>query len=152
MPQGEHSILQIRLGTAINELGLPQKSVHAFTELRCTFGGRSLVPDLSVFEWSRIPKTVNGRIANKFEIPPDWTIEILSPEQSPNRVIRKIVFCLQHGTQLGWFLDPEDESIAIFQPGQLPEFKQGTDRLPVLEVLEDWHLSAAEVFSWLRID
>jgi Uma2 family endonuclease len=152
MPQGEHSILQIRLGTAINELGLPQKSVHAFTELRCTFGGHSLVPDLSVFEWSRIPKTANGRIANKFEISPDWTIEILSPEQSPNRVIRKIVFCLQHGTKLGWFLDPEDESIAIFQPGQLPEFKQGSDRLPVLEVLGDWQLSAAEVFSWLRVE
>jgi Uma2 family endonuclease len=152
MPQGEHSILQIRLGTAINEVGLPQKLAHAFPELRCTFGGRSLVPDISVFQWSRIPRKDNGRIANKFKIPPDWTIEILSPDQFPNRVIRKIAFCLQQGTQLGWFLDPEDESITVFQPNCTPEFQEGEDILPVLSVLGDWQLSVAEVFSWLSLD
>jgi Uma2 family endonuclease len=66
MPQGEHSILQMRLGTAINEVGLPNKLVYAFPELRCTFGNRSIVPDISVFLWNRIPRTRSGKIANKF--------------------------------------------------------------------------------------
>ena len=31
MLQGEHSILQIRLGTTIHQVALPQKQAHAFT-------------------------------------------------------------------------------------------------------------------------
>lgn len=151
MPQGEHSILQIRLGTAINEVALPSKLAHAFTELRCTFAGRSIVPDISVFSWNRIPKTSTGRIANKFELHPNWVIEILSPEQSANKVIKKILFCLKQGTELGWLIDTKDESVMIFQPNQLPEIKSGEEILPVLASLGDWQLSVTEIFSWLRV-
>lgn len=150
MPQGEHSTLQSFLGTSINDIGKPQQLVYAFPELRCTFGGMSLVPDIAVFEWTRIPLRPNGRIANKFEIPPDWIIEILSPEQSPNRVIRKITFSLQNGASLGWFIDSSDESIMVFQPDRLPEIKQGRDILPVLDVLGNWQLSVDDVFSCLN--
>jgi Uma2 family endonuclease len=81
-----------------------------------------LVPDIAVFEWSRIPIDKHGQIAHRFEIAPDWMIEIISPEQSPNKVIR-ITFCLKNGTKLGYFIDTEDEYITIFQPNQLPEVK-----------------------------
>ncbi|MDJ0734384.1 MAG: Uma2 family endonuclease [Nostocaceae cyanobacterium] len=111
MPQGKHSRLQTCLSTSINQVGEPQKLALALTELRCTFAGRSIVPDISVFEWQRIPLDANGQIANKFEIAPDWTIEIISPEQSPNKVIGKIIFCIKHGTKLGYFIDTEDKSI-----------------------------------------
>ncbi len=151
MPQGEHSILQGSLVTAINQIGKPQKLALAFPELRCTFGGRSIVPDISVFEWSRIPRKANGRIENKFEIPPDWIIEILSPDQSPSRVIDKIIFCLKQGTKLGWFIEPEDESVMVFQPNQLPDVKYAADNLPVVDVLGDWQLSVADVFTYLQI-
>ena len=150
MPQGEHSTLQSFLVTNINKIGQPQKLAYAFPELRCTFAGRSLVPDIAVFEWSRIPLLDNGRIENQFEIPPDWTIEILSPKQSPNRVIRNIMFSIQNGTKLGWFLDYEDESIMVFQPNQVPDIKQGDDILPVLDVLEGWDLSVADIFNCLN--
>jgi Uma2 family endonuclease len=151
MPQGEHSTLQSRLVGAINQVGVPQKFAHAFTELRCTFGGRSIVPDISVFEWQRIPRKANGRIENKFEIPPDWAIEILSPDQSPSRVIDKIIFCLNQGTKLGWFIEPEDESVMVLLPNQLPEVKYGSEQLPVLDVLGDWQVSVLEVFDWLQL-
>lgn len=149
MPQGEHSTLQGRLLAAINQVGIPEKIAHAFPELRCTFSGSAIVPDITVFEWQHIPRQPNGRIANKFEIHPDWVIEILSPDQSPSRVIRKITFCLKHGTKLGWFIEPEDESVMIFLPNQLPDVKYGDEKLPVLDVLGDWQLSVADVFSWL---
>lgn len=151
MPQGEHSIIQTRLSAAINQVGEPLKSALAFTELRCTFGGRSIVPDIAVFEWERIPRQANGRIANRFEICPDWTIEILSPDQTPNRVINKILFCIQQGAKLGWFIDPGDESVMSFQPNRLPEVKYGKELLPVLSGLGNWELSVADLFSWLYI-
>ena len=149
MPQGEHSVLKASLVTEINQVGKPQKLACAFPELRCTFAGSSIVPDVAVFEWQNIPLESNGKIANKFEIAPDWTIEISSPNQSPNRVIRKITFCLSQGTRLGWLIDPEDESVVIFESDTTPIVKADSDILPVLEVLGNWQLSAADLFAWL---
>ncbi len=149
MPQGEHSRIQTCLSSAINQAGEPQKLAMAFTELRCTFNGRSIVPDISVFAWERIPRKPNGRIENRFEIAPDWVIEIISLDQSANLLINKIIFCLNNGTQLGWLIDPEDESVVIFKPNQQPEIRYNSDNLPVLDLLTDWQLSTADLFAWL---
>ena len=167
-PQGQHSVLQANLVTEINRIGKPQKTACAFPELRCTFAGSSIVPDIAVFEWQNIPLQPNGRITNRFEIPPDWIIEILSPEQSANRVIRKISFCLSdrllrpkrtepavtvgQGTKLGWLVDPEDESVVIFEPNSTPIVKAGNELLLVIKALKDWQLSAADLFGWLNFN
>ena len=150
MPQGKHSTLQIELASAINQVGKARKLAYAFTELRCTFAGQSIVPDIAVFEWQRIPLDDNGKIANRFTIAPDWIIEILSPEQSTTKVMKKIIFCLKNGTKLGYFIDPDDESITVFRPNCLPEVKEKQDRLPVLNVLQNYQLTVAEVFNWLK--
>lgn len=150
MPQGKHSTLQIRLGSAINQISIPQQLAHAFPELRCTFDGRSLVPDISVFEWARIPVDANGEIENTFTIAPDWVIEILSPQQTEALVIEKILFCLDRGTSLGWLIDPQAKLVVIFQPKQQPEVKRDSEILPVLNVLSDWQLSVDELFQWMN--
>ena len=60
-------------------------------------------------------------ISDRFDIPPDWIIEILSSQQSPNSIINKIVFCLNHGTKLGWFIDiAENELIRTKTRGLNP--------------------------------
>lgn len=151
MPQGEHSTIQIELASWINQLGKSAKLVYALPELRCTFGGKSIVPDISVFEWQRLPKTEEGKIANKFMINPDWVIEILSPEQSANQVINKIIFWLKQGTKLGWLIDSVDESVMIFYPNQLPEIKSGEDILPALDCISHGQLSVKQMFDWLKI-
>ncbi|PSB00948.1 Uma2 family endonuclease [Merismopedia glauca] len=150
MPQGEHSLIQTRLSQAINLLGVPNKSVMALCELRCTFEGRSIVPDVAVFVWSRIPKTESGKISNRFEICPDWIVEILSPEQAPNQVIEKILFSMERGATLGWFIDPQDESVMVFQPGSL-FIARGDNLLPVIPVLSSWQIPARELFEWLKL-
>ncbi|MGL4882234.1 MAG: Uma2 family endonuclease [Waterburya sp.] len=149
MPQGEHSTIQAKLTAIVNNNLLVPKIGSAFTELRCTFGGRSLVPDISVFEWGRIPKTENKRIANRFEIAPDWVIEILSPEQSSTSVIEKIIFCLQHGTKLGWFIDPAEESVMVFEGDRRPTVFRNASPLPVLG---DWQISATDIFALLTFE
>ncbi|MGY6529660.1 MAG: Uma2 family endonuclease [Cyanobacterium sp.] len=152
MPQGEHSIIQTSLSTKINEVAKPQKVALALTELRCNFGNQSIVPDISVFIWDRIPKNERGKIVNRFNIHSDWVIEILSPKQSTNKVIRKIMFCLDQGTQLAWLIDPEDESVMIFKPEQVPEIKSDEEILPVLDTLKNLQLSVKEMFSWFSIN
>jgi Uma2 family endonuclease len=150
MPQGKHSILQTLFTPAINQVVVPKRIAHAFTELRCTFGGRSIVPDVTVFEWSRIPINAESEIENVFPIYPDWTIEILSPDQRPTRVINNILFCLNHGTRLGWLIDPEEKTVIIFQPNQQPiAMEENSDILLVLDLLGDWQLTLGELFGWL---
>jgi Uma2 family endonuclease len=121
----------------------------AFPELRCTFGGRSIVPDVSVFSWNRIPFDANGEVENTFAIPPDWTIEILSPDQNATNVISNILHCLNHGTHLGWFLAPNERLVLVFLPGQQPLEMRGSDRLPVPDFL-DLALTVSQLFDWLK--
>lgn len=111
MPQGEHSRLQTKFCNVINDVTESQKIAYAFPELRCTFGDASIVPDVSVFLWDRILKTSSGRIVNRFEIHPDWAIEILSPDQRLKKVLSKLLHCSRNGTELGWLINPEDESV-----------------------------------------
>jgi Uma2 family endonuclease len=150
MPQGKHSRLQTRLSAAINKEIEPTRTGCAFTELRCTFGDRSVIPDISVFGWNRIPVNAQGEVENIFPIYPDWTIEILSPDQRPIRVINNILFCLNQGTQLGWLIAPEEKTVIIFQPNQQPIAKEvDSDLLPVPELLGDWQLTLGNLFTWL---
>ncbi|MGB7712362.1 MAG: Uma2 family endonuclease [Microcoleus sp.] len=132
MPQGEHSVIQGELTSAANAVLKPQKMARAFPELRCIFGGRAIVPDVTVFTWERIPRKENGGVANVFAIAPDWTIEILSPDQSQTKVTKNILHCLKHGTQMGWLIDPEDQSVFVDRPTQSTEvFDEPEQLLPV---------------------
>jgi len=82
MPQGQHSRIQQKLTATINTVVEEAQIALALPELRCTFSGRSIVPDIAVFTWERIPTNEDGAIANTFATHPDWAIEILSPDQS----------------------------------------------------------------------
>ncbi len=150
MPQGEHSRLQVKLCTNINKVAEDVKIGYAFSELRCVFDGAAIVPDISIFRWDRIPRQSSGRIANRFEIHPDWAIEILSPEQKYKKVLANLMHCAENETELGWLIDPEDESIlVVFSDRRIQEFKN-SDRLPILSEFE-LELTVAQVFSWLSL-
>jgi Uma2 family endonuclease len=148
MPQGEHSQLQIDLCETINQIAKPQKIAKAFPELRCVFGGLAIVPDIAVFRWERIPRSPSGRIANRFEIYPDWAIEILSPDQRYKQVLAKLLHCAEYGTELGWLLDTEDESILVVDSDRRVKELKNSDRLPILTGIS-LELNVREVFSWL---
>jgi Uma2 family endonuclease len=150
MPQGEHSTIQTELSAAINRHLKPSKMARAFTELHCTFGGRSIVPDLSVFLWENIPRKENGGVENIFSIAPDWTVEILSPDQSQNKVIKNILHCLQHGTQMGWLIDPSDRSVFVYALDRTTVVcEQPNTKLPMPEFATDFNLTVTELFDWL---
>ncbi|WP_367997216.1 Uma2 family endonuclease [Planktothrix pseudagardhii] len=101
----------------------------------------TIVPDIVIFEWQNIPLDEQGEIANDATIAPDWTIEILSPEQQSTRVINNILFCLKHQTQLGWLIDPQERLILVFKPKQELEVFEGEQILPILDSLKGYQLS-----------
>jgi Uma2 family endonuclease len=150
MPQGEHSRIQWKLCTAINEVAETNRIACAFPELRCLCGQNVVVPDISVFRWERIPLTAAGRVANRFEIQPDWIIEILSPEQSQTLVMAKILNCLANGTELGWLIDARESAILVILPDRRVDIFTGDSQLPVLAGME-LDLNPRQIFSWLQL-
>lgn len=150
MPQGKHSTLQGELVTAINGVVKPKRLARAFPELRCTFGGRSIVPDIAVFVWSRIPRDQNGEVANTFSIAPDWTIEILSPDQSQTKVTKNILHCLKYETQIGWLIDPDEQTVFVYRPKQETEVFDDPDALlPMPSFSSELQLTVKDLFAWL---
>lgn len=150
MPQGEHSAIQTELAPAINSIVKPKQTARAFSELRCTFGGRSIIPDISVFLWDRIPRKENGGVDNVFSIAPDWTIEILSPDQSQTKVTKNILHCLKYGTQMGWLIDPGEQSVFVYLPDRsIAFYDEAGTQLPVPEFAKDFSLTVEGLFSWL---
>jgi Uma2 family endonuclease len=150
MPQGEHSRLQSKLCGIINQIAESPKIAYAFSELRCTFGGKSIVPDISIFRWERIPLSSAGRIANRFETHPDWVVEILSPNQKQTKVLGNLLHCSEYGTKLGWLIYPEEESILIVFPENKVQLLTGKAKLPVLNGIE-LDLTVEQVFDWLKL-
>ncbi|MEA5580485.1 Uma2 family endonuclease [Nodularia harveyana UHCC-0300] len=152
MPQGKHSTIQGELITTINSIVKPGKIALAFPELRCTFGGRSIVPDVAVFAWERIPVDEKGNVANVFNTYPDWTIEILSPQQNTTKVTRNILYCLNHGTSLGWLIDPEEYNVIVYPHQQQPIFlEEEQDILPLPELVSNLQLTLGQLFDCLKL-
>jgi len=147
MPQGEHSILQRDLCFAITQSLKPNKLGQASPELRCSFGGRAVVPDVTVFRDDRIPRKPNGRIENIFSIAPDWTIEILSPDQSQAKVIRNILHCIDNGTVMGWLIDPEESCIFVYEADKVGMFDQPDEIVPVPQFAKEIQLMIGEIFG-----
>ncbi|MFQ3627671.1 MAG: Uma2 family endonuclease [Cyanobacteriota bacterium] len=147
MPKTRHSILQKRL---LAEVDSQTADYTALPELRCTFGGRSIVPDVAVIAWNRISLNEAGEPEDDFTEAPDWTIEILSPDQKVNRVIDNILHCLKHGSKLGWMLDPDDYSVLIFTPQQEPEVYRGDRQLKVIAGVQ-LTLTPQQIFAWLKV-
>ncbi|MEH1844736.1 MAG: Uma2 family endonuclease [Nostoc sp.] len=150
MPQGKHSTIQGEMVSNINSTVKPKRIARAFPELRCTFGGRSIVPDVSVFIWQRIPRDENGQVANVFQAAPDWTIEILSPDQRQTKVTKNILHCLNYETQMGWLIDPEEQTVFVYIRNQQPIMLDELEALlPVPDFASELRLTVGDLFGWL---
>jgi Uma2 family endonuclease len=150
MPKTRHSRLQGKLLNTINEATEERRIAYAFPELRCTFGGRSIIPDIAVLRWQNIKTDENSEPLDDILVAPDWTIEILSPDQSPNRVTGNILHCLKHGSTLGWLIDPGDRSVLLLQPNQQPELRSGEENLIVLDAIP-LKITVNQIFEWLKM-
>jgi Uma2 family endonuclease len=149
LPKGKHSALQSEWTTRINQSTKPLRLGRAFSELRCTFAGRSIVPDVTYVAWDRIPREPSGAIADEFFLTPDLTVEILSPKQKPSDLTAKLRFCVANGCRMGLLIDPYAETVNVFRPDHPSETLTSgpVDLSPVIEGLA---LTVEEVFGWLK--
>lgn len=151
-PKGKHSQLQIELAMLIQPFARPRKLARAYPELRVTYGGRSLVPDLSVFRWSRVPVDPNGEIADDFTEPPDLVFEIMSPKQGRRTLIEHSRWFVASGVSAAFVIEPAGRIILGFRPDQPMATLTGSDRLDFDDVLPGFVLTVQDVFDLLKVD
>lgn len=152
MPKGKHSRLQTKLSSVLNNFLEAEGTGLAFTELRCSFGDATIVPDVVVLGKPCIPRDENGDIADAVEVAPDLSVEILSPQQSPTKVIKKLSHCLAHGSELGWLIDPQERTVLVFRPERAIAILESTeDLLPMPKLLASFNLTVGTLFSWLQM-
>lgn len=150
-PQGRHSALQFAVADYFNRQASPGKLARAFPELRATFAGRSVVPDVAVYLWERIPRDASGRIADVFREPPDLVVEIASPDQRVTALVRRCLWYVANGVRLVLLIDPDDESVLVFRPGAQPVALRAGDTLDFGELIPGAQLGVQELFDTLRL-
>lgn len=150
-PKLKHSQVQVELVARIQQFARPRALALPFSELRTTFAGKSYVPDVAIIRWARIPSDPDGRLADDFLEAPDVAVEIVSPGQRVNTLIRRCVWYVENGVSIALLLDPLDESVVAFRPSQQPRSLTGSDRIDLSEVLPGFDLTCQDLFDSLRV-
>ncbi len=148
-PQKKHSVLTLDFCLALNQFAGPGRLGRAFPELRCTFAGRSIIPDVVFLLEANIPCDARGMLVNISILPPDIQIEIRSPGQSLKKTREKLEHAVANGCPLGWLIDPERETADVYRPGSGPERLLADGFLDATPVLPGFRLAVSEVFGWL---
>jgi len=150
-PKGRHGALQVALAEFVNRFARPRRLARAFTETRTTFAGASRVPDVVVYRWERIPASPSGEIADDFLTPPDLAVEIVSPEQSVNSLVRRCLWYVAHGVQAALLVDPSDRSLVLFRPDAAPHPLTDAEPLLLPDLLPGFQLTPHDLFAELRL-
>ena len=91
-PQKKHSLIQSQIMRSLDDFAKPSSLGLAFPELRCTFAGRSIVPDVVFLLASHVDVDSEGELVDETFRPPDIHIEIGSPDQPAKRNRERLLF------------------------------------------------------------
>jgi Uma2 family endonuclease len=142
--------LTFRIGAAFNGFAEAGNLGEAFPELRCTYLGRSIVPDIAFLLDAHVEYDENDKLVNRIHRPPDIHVEIVSPDQSLKICREKLVHSTAHGCSLGILIDPESERIELYRPDLAVETLTPDGAILGDPVLPGFRLEVAEVFGWLK--
>jgi Uma2 family endonuclease len=149
-PTTEHSIVQAEVVTRLNGYAIPRNLGRAFPELRVTLGGLSRVPDVAFYRQERLPRAPDGAWLRYPALPPDVVIEVASPDQARDELLERCRWYITQGTPLALLADPVGRTVTVFEAGRSATL-QGSDMLPLDDVLPGLSLTVAEVFRSLTV-
>lgn len=155
-PNAPHGRLQAKFAVLLDRSATPGRRAMVFTETRTSFrypsGARSLVPDISVYLWDRVPRTPRGRVANDLYVVPDIAIEIVSPGQTVKSQVEQCRWFIEQGASIGLVVNPRTDTITQLRPGTEPRLLRGADRIDPNPVLPGFELTVQELFEALDLD
>src|SRR5262249_9391303 len=136
----KHSIINQRLRNWAERDGTGD--VYDATSLFALRNRARRAPDASWIlnsRWEALTKAEQDRFAAP--ICPDFVIEVRSPNDRLNRLLKKMNEYVANGARLAWLLDPIDNRAFIYRPGE-----------PVQEIEKPEILSGDPVLPGFRFD
>jgi Uma2 family endonuclease len=149
-PQKKHSLIATSLVRCIDDWAIPTSLGRAFVELRCTFAGRSIIPDVVFLLREHIVVDAEGEAVNETLIPPDLHVEIISPDQSPRKAREKLRHSTRNGCALGWLIHPERRTVEVYRAGRSVKRFDEEGVLDGGPVLPGFRLAVRELMSWTK--
>jgi Uma2 family endonuclease len=107
-PSLYHSAIAINIGGEL----VKQKEFRAHSELTVIIEGVDYQPDISVYKRKKL-HYISEQDEPKTEELPLLAIEIVSPSQTMNELIRKADFYVESGIQSVWIVHPQTHSITV---------------------------------------
>jgi Uma2 family endonuclease len=101
-------------------------------------------PDVALYEDAQSFEDLHPKYG---EVPPLLAVEVLSPGDRINKVLRKISDYLRNGVRLVWLIDPEERTLTAFAPGMPPVPLDSTGDLSGEDVLPGFRCRVAELFA-----
>ena len=75
---------------------------------------------------------------------PKLAVEVLSPDDRPGKLMRRVTEFLRQGIELVWVIDPDARNVTVYQPRKAPFVVEENDELTGNAVLPDFRCRAAE--------
>ena len=151
MPVPAHGQLVVDLITETNLYVREHPEFRVETEVRHADLDNAWVflPDISLTRKTRRPPAVDEP-RGPVEVMPDFAIEVLSPDDRPGRVAQRVNYYLRAGVTLVWIVDPEDESVTVFERGAESRVVTSPDELTGEPVLPGFTLDLGRLFATLH--
>lgn len=151
-PMSEHSALQGDLTEHLNRLFRGNRIARAFPELRATFDGVSVVLDVSLYRWERIPRTPAGRMESHFMVSPDVAIEVWSVGQSMRELTERCAWYVEHGALIALLVHHRQETIRVFLPNESLMIHRAGDRIALEAIAPGAELEVSAIMAALNVD
>ena len=100
------------------------------------------VPDVAFVRKDRIPEVVTGF----FPGPPDLSVEIRSPNDSPQGCSSRIEDQLRLGVQVVWDVDPQERKVTVHHAQGTPEVFSENDTLSEPALLPGFAVTVKQFF------
>ncbi len=88
-----------------------------------------------------------GRTRKFWPGAPDLAVEVLSPDDRPSEILRKVGEYLEAGTRLVWVVSPESQTISAYRSLERVRVYGASDELSGEDVLPGFRLKVSEIFS-----
>ncbi|HXP85364.1 MAG TPA: Uma2 family endonuclease [Bryobacteraceae bacterium] len=103
-----------------------------------------LAPDVAVILGDRRAELLNAKV---IPIIPDIVVEVLSPSETPRKVLRKLKRYFTAGVKEVWLIDPETKTAEIWTGPALPEHELTVADALTSPLLPGFALALGEVFA-----
>jgi Uma2 family endonuclease len=102
------------------------------------------VPDAAFVRAERLPRDRDRR--RFLRVLPDIAVEVISPSDRPGDFIAKVALWLNAGVPLVWLVDPEMETVTVFERGKAPLLLSADQTLTGGDILPGFELPVRSIF------